>query len=51
MGWDAWAVMIGMVGCISVALVAIWGFHPANEALNNWRRQRDRAKLIRERLK
>lgn len=46
--WEALLVggLLVMGGCCF-----IWLWHPANEPLANWRRQRERAKLIRERLR
>lgn len=49
-----WEISVAVaLTALIVALTCyfVWVWHPANEPLENWRKQRDRKKLIRARLR
>lgn len=49
--WEI-GVAVGMLVLILFFTVyLVWAWHPSSEPLAHWRRQRDRKKLIRERLR
>jgi hypothetical protein len=50
MSWDVWTALgfTGLLFCVAVYIV--WASGP-DEVMAEWRRQRDRKKIIRERLR